>query len=47
MYILEMWELGDILYDEWTIVKLYPQKNDFWAPDGDRTSNLLMTDETL
>ena len=25
------------------IVKLYPQKNDFWAPDRDWTCNLLMT----
>ena len=28
------------------IVKPYTQKNDFWAPDGDRTRN-LMTGETL
>ena len=33
--------------DRWTFVKLYPQKNDFWAPDGDQTRNLLMTVETL
>ena len=33
--------------DKWTIVKLYPQKNDFWAPGGDRTRNLLKTCETL
>ena len=25
----------------------YTQKNDFWAPDGDRTRNHLMTGETL
>ena len=25
----------------------YTQKKDFWAPDGDRTRNLLMTSETL
>ena len=35
------------LEDRWTFVKLYTQKNDFWAPDGDRTRNLLMTGETL
>ena len=29
------------------IVKPYTQKNDFWAPDGDRTRNLLMSGETL
>ena len=28
-------------------VKLFPQKNDFWAPDGERTRDLLMTGETL
>ena len=28
-------------------VKLFPQKNDFWAPDGDQTHNLLMTGEML
>ena len=33
--------------DRWTFVKLYPQNNDFWAPDGDRTCNFLMTGETL
>ena len=25
------------------VVKLRPQKNDFWAPDGDQTRNLLMS----
>ena len=34
-------------WDRWTIVKLYTQENDFWAPDGDQTRNLLMTGETL
>ena len=29
------------------MVKLYTQKNDYWAPDGDQTRNLLMTGETL
>ena len=29
------------------IVTPYTQKNDFWAPDGDRIRNLLMTGETL
>ena len=33
--------------DRWTIVKLYPHKNYFWAPDGDRMRNFLMTGETL
>ena len=34
---LEMWErevdmcMGDILNDMWTLVKLLPQKNDFWG----------------
>ena len=28
-------------------VKPYTQKNDIWAPDEDRTRNLLMTGETL
>ena len=44
---LEMWELEDILNDRRMFVKLLPQKNDFWAPDGDRTRNLLMTSKTL
>ena len=47
MYILEIRKLGDILNDRWTIVKLYPQENDFWAPDGNQTRNLMMTRETL
>ena len=42
-----MWKLGHILNDRWTFVKLYPQKNDFLAADGDRTRHLLMTGETL
>ena len=33
--------------DRWTFVKLYPQNNDFWALDADRTRNLLMTGETI
>ena len=33
--------------DRGMIVKPYTQKNDFWAPYGDRTCNLLMTGETL
>ena len=33
--------------DRGMIVKPYTQINDFWASDGDRTRNLLMTDETL
>ena len=28
-------------------VKLKSQVNDFWAQDGDRTSNLLMTGKTI
>ena len=32
---LEILELGDILNDRWTFVKLCLQENDFWAPDGD------------
>ena len=35
------------LNERWTFVKLYPQKNDFWAPDEDRTRNLLMPGGTL
>ena len=31
IYILEMWELRNILNDSWTFSKLFPQKNDFWA----------------
>ena len=34
IYILEMWEFGDILNDSWTFIKLYSQKNDFWTPDS-------------
>ena len=47
IHILEMWELGDIFNGRWTFAKLYPQKNNFWAPDEDRTRHLLMTGETL
>ena len=43
---LELWDLGDILNDRWTFVKLYPQKNDFWVPDGEQTRNLRMTGDT-
>ena len=32
------------LNDKWTFVKLHPQKNDLWVPDGDGIPNLLMTD---
>ena len=28
IYILEMWEIGDILNDRWTFVKPQPQEND-------------------
>ena len=43
-----MYESLEISSDErGMIVKPYTQKNDFWAPDGDRTRNLLMTGETL
>ena len=42
------WKCG-IFEISWMIdnVKLYFQENDFWAPDGDRTHNRLMTGETL
>ena len=33
--------------DRWTFVKSYSQKNDFRAPDGDWTRNLLITGETI
>ena len=37
------WKCGRLerssMNDRWTIVKLLPQKNDFWAPDGDQTRN--------
>ena len=44
--ILEMWELGYNLREMKDRQALYSE-NDFWAPDGDRTRNLLMTGETL
>ena len=43
-----MYESLEISWDgRWVIVKAYTQKNDFWAPDGDQTRNLLMTGKTL
>ena len=33
--------------DRWMFVKFYPEKNDFWALDEDRTRILLMTGEML
>ena len=44
--ILEIWELGYILRQINDLQVLYSE-NDFWAPDGDRTRNFLMTGETL
>ena len=44
--ILKMWALGYILREMKGRQVLYPE-NDFWAPDGDRTRNHLMTGETL
>ena len=44
---VERQELYESWDSRWTIVKLYRQKNDFWAPDGDWTHNLLMTGETI
>lgn len=42
-------ELGNITDDLWTVVKFNAsrQQNDFWAPDGDRTSYFQMNGETL
>ena len=44
--ILEMWELVYILREMKDREALY-SVNDFWAPDGDRTRNLMMNGETL
>ena len=44
--ILEVWELGYNLRQMKDGQALYSE-NDFWAPDGDQTRNLLMTGETL
>ena len=44
--ILEMWELGYNVREMKDRQALYSE-NDFSAPDGDRTRNLLTTDETL
>ena len=37
---LEMWELGDILKDRWTFVKLYPQKTIFEPQTGTELATL-------
>ena len=38
-----MWELWEIFMDDrWTFAKVKPQKNDFYAPDWDRTHKLMI-----
>ena len=46
-FVWETWELGYILIkrDEWSSSPVLRKR--FWAPDGDRTRNLLITGETL
>ena len=44
--VLEMWELGYNIREMKDRQALYSE-NDFWAPDGDQTRNLLMTGGTL
>ena len=40
-------QLRDIQDDRWMFIKIKSQKDDFWTPDGDRTRNFVMIDETL
>ena len=46
-YIFELWELRYTLNERWTLVKLYPQKNDFWAPDEDRAWRAFISHSKL
>ena len=40
------WKKTPSIDDRWELIKLKLHKNDLWAPDEDRTRNMLMTGET-